>query len=100
MILFHVTDKAGAQGIRTRGFGVSHLPDSVDCSWFNTDPELCRRTASHLGWLVVVEVPDHLAEPYRATFENGTLDIGDFCIPWGVVNRFRDSFRFEQVASA
>jgi len=94
VILYHETDEEGVKGIRAHGFGVSHTGDSPGHSWFYESAARCIRTASRRGWLVVVDVPDDVVEPYGCTFEDGSPYLGNVSIPREVANDFRSAFRF------
>jgi hypothetical protein len=83
-----------ADGIKARGFGVSHLADSPGRSWFAHEQDGCGRLATGEGWLVVIDVPREIAEKYRYRFEDGSCYLGNYCIPSEVVNEYRSTFRF------
>jgi hypothetical protein len=99
VILFHATDKQGAQGIQARGFAVSNVKDSAGKSWFSDTREECLTLAFGKEWLVLVDVPDETAEPYPFILPDGTPYLGNFLIPWTVVNQYRSTFRLEPVNS-
>jgi hypothetical protein len=99
MRLYHATDEDGAQGICAHGFGVSHVGDCPEQSWFGDNGALAGQSASRRGWLVIVEVPeplpDDIASRYPYMFEDGTPYAGNLLLPWGVVNRYAP-FRCER----
>jgi hypothetical protein len=95
-VLYHGTDEKGAVGIKARGFGLSHLADSARMSWFSEEPDECTKLAGRQPeWLVVVELPDDVAERHRYRFEDGTPYLGNYLIPWDIVNEYRSTFRFQ-----
>jgi hypothetical protein len=67
-------------------------------SWFSEElHEGTTLAGQQPEWLVVVELPDEVAEQYRYRFEDGTPYFGNYCIPWEVVNEYRATFRFDRV---
>jgi hypothetical protein len=94
--LFHVTDETGVRGICTNGFAVSHVGDSKCCSWFSSNRSSGAETASKSSkYVVIVDLPDEVAERYQALHQDGTPYLDNFLIPWDVVNAHQP-FRFEQ----
>jgi hypothetical protein len=96
MQLYHATDDAGAQGIRAEGFRVSHVRDSAGCAWFADTREGAATGRAGRDWLVILELPADEAEKYRYRFEDGEAYLGNFCIPFDVVNG-GGPFQFERV---
>ena len=94
MRLYHATDKVGALGIRSKGFAVSHLNDSVDASWFSADPNETLTGSHGEEWLVVVDLPDEVAEQYRHRFPDGDPYGSNFLIPRAIVNQYHASFQY------
>ena len=99
VLLYHGTDThERCQAIRNNGFTESTLPDSKGCAWLassldRAQPGFPEHTAR--DWLVIVELPDHVAERHRVRFPTG--DSSDlFKVPVDVLNR-RQPFRYEQV---
>ena len=88
MRLYHATDDVGKAGIEAQGFAVSHLPDSVGCSWFYSSTEQ-PQLASRGGWWVIVKLPGRIAAQYR--YEH---DPNMYCVPWSVINAYRP-FEYE-----
>ncbi|NNM44512.1 hypothetical protein [Knoellia koreensis] len=88
MRLHHYTNEAGARGIEARGFAVSHVGDSAGRSWFTDGVDSFVATGSR-EWRVTVEIPDDVAEAYRYRFEDGTPYLGNYLVPWEVVNAYR-----------
>ncbi len=96
MQLFHATDLTGVQGIRADGFRISHVGDSAGCAWFADSPEGASTGSAAREWLVIVDLADAQAHEYLYRFEDGEPYLGNFCIPFEVVNA-ASPFRFVKV---
>ena len=96
VVLFHATDASGTDGIRERGFGISHLRDSPESSWFTSARSEVSTGSAQLEWLVIVELPDDVARQYRHRFEDGTIYLSNYLVPWDVVNQYRP-FAYERL---
>jgi len=97
MLLYHSTDPPGRAGIEGAGFALSHLRDSPGASWF-IDSRNPLVPTGRVGWWVIVDLPDDVAEAYREPDDDG-LRSDLFCVPWHVANAHRP-FRFEEQSSA
>lgn len=96
MELFHATDETGMLGIREYGFAVSDVGDSAGHTWFCSDRADCDTAGTNREWLVIVEMPEPTAAPYRSLLEDGTPYLSCYRIPWAVVNAYRP-FRRERL---
>jgi hypothetical protein len=99
MNLYHATDDAGIDGIRQHGFGQSHLVDSPDASWLSSSRERAVSTTSRTGWIVIVDVPEAIAEQHRYRFKDGEPYLDNYLVPSAVLNEYRP-FQFERVVTA
>ena len=97
MRLFHATDDEGAQGIRVHGFAKSRVRDSAGCAWLADAREGATTGSADRTWLVIIDMPDEIAEAHRYRFRDGTPYLGNFCMPFEVVNRYRP-FTFERTS--
>ena len=96
VFLFHGTDDEGVQGIQADGFKVSHVRDSAGRAWFADTPEGATTGSADRRWLVIVDLPADIAEIYRYRFDDGEPYLGNFCVPFDVVNAAAP-FRFEKL---
>jgi hypothetical protein len=97
-VLYHATNEEGIKGIKAHSFAVSHLPDSVGNNWLSTDLGECLRLAGRGSeGLVTAELPDENLEEHHSRSEDGTPYLGDYWIPWEVVNSYQSTFRFDRV---
>lgn len=88
MKLYHYTDDDGVAGIRADGFAGSQVPDSRGREWLSADPAL-GPIARGRDWVVVVEIPDDLAEQHRHRFEDGEPYLDNYLVPIEVLNAHR-----------
>ncbi|MDQ6854994.1 MAG: hypothetical protein M3046_15115 [Actinomycetota bacterium] len=95
MELYHATDEAGAHGIMKHGFAVSHLADSPKPAWLCSTKESATTGSAEGDWLVIVDMPQEVAEEYRHRFDDGTAYLDNYLIPWDVVNAYVP-FRYER----
>jgi hypothetical protein len=92
MLLYHSTDATAKARIQQEGFTVAHNKKEQGKSWFHTKKGE-HRVAAGLGWWVLVEMPDDVADewlyPYGGAGEDTTeLDrrFPQYHIPFDVVN--------------
>lgn len=87
--LFHVTDRAAADGIMREGFARSDLKDSEQLTWLADKIDDAMATSKAKGVVVIVELPDEIAAQHRYGFKDGTSYFGNYCVPWEVLNAHR-----------
>lgn len=98
MRLFHGTDDDGARSIRSDGFARSDVDDSHEQSWFAETRDGAATASRKVRWFVIVNIPDDIAERHRYRFDDGTAYLGNFLIPWRVVNGYQP-FTFERATN-
>jgi hypothetical protein len=97
-VLYHATDEEGIKGIKAPSFAVSRLPDSASNNWLSIDPDNCLRLAGRANeWLVTVGLADEIAEQRHSRSEDRMPYLGNYGIPWEVVNAYQSTFRFDRV---
>jgi hypothetical protein len=94
--LYHATDDKGVAGIRAQGFALSYVRDSGGAAWFAGTREGADTGSANRTWLVVVEVPDEVADAHRYRFEDGSPYLDNFRIPFEIVNIYKP-FKFERL---
>lgn len=99
VILYHSTDEAGKVGIEAAGFKGTYSPSGSDLvyfvAWKDTGLTSWRR-----DWWVIVEIPDEfvVADPDGVSSNPRVSSI--YTVPASVVNRYRESFRYERWTAA
>jgi hypothetical protein len=86
VLLFHVTDTPGRNGIDAVGFAISYTADTPGEAWLTDNRDALTAASANATkaqeWWVVVDLPDDVAEAYRWVDDL-------FSIPFEVVNRYR-----------
>jgi hypothetical protein len=96
VILYHVTDDG--PGIVAKGFDPERRRDESIPRGFHWLSASLDGTRSGYGraHLVIVEVPDSVAEQYRYRFDDGQPYLDNYLFPTEVINSYQSTFRWEQ----
>lgn len=91
MRLFHATSRGNALSIVAIGFNRSDSLESPGANWLASTVQGALATAAAREWLVLVDVPDDVAEEHRYRLEepDGPPHPTSYRLPWNVVNLYR-----------
>ncbi len=76
------------------GFAISHVRDSRESVWLCSTKESATTGRANRERLVIVDMPEEIAEEHRYRFADGTAYLDNYLIPWEIVNAYRP-FRYE-----